>query len=32
LTRILEKRAELWLTTPGGITDHITSLPEGTVS
>ena len=32
LTRILEHRDELWLTTPGGIADHIASLPEGTVA
>lgn len=32
LGRILENRDELWLTTPGGIADHIVSLPEGTVS
>jgi peptidoglycan/xylan/chitin deacetylase (PgdA/CDA1 family) len=31
LARILEHREELWLTTPGGIADHIASLPEGTV-
>ena len=31
LARILEHREELWLTTPGGISDHIASLPEGTV-
>ena len=31
LARILEHREELWLTTPGGIADHIVSLPEGTV-
>ena len=32
LTGILQKRDQLWLTTPGGIADHIASLPEGTVS
>lgn len=32
LTRILEHRDELWLTTPGGIADHIAGLPEGTVA
>lgn len=32
LTRILEHRDELWLTTPGGIADHIISLPDGTVA
>lgn len=32
LTRLLEHRDELWLTTPGGIADHIASLPEGTVA
>ena len=32
LTRILEHRNELWLTTPGGIADHIVSLPDGTVA
>lgn len=31
LARILEHREEFWLTTPGGIADHIVSLPEGTV-
>ena len=31
LARILEHREELWLTTPGGIADHIASLPDGTV-
>lgn len=31
LARIFEHREELWLTTPGGIADHIVSLPEGTV-
>ena len=31
LTRILEHRDALWLTTPGGIADHIATLPEGTV-
>ena len=28
---ILENRDDLWLTTPGGIADHIASLSEGTV-
>lgn len=32
LTRLLEHRDELWLTTPGGIADHIAGLPEGTVA
>jgi peptidoglycan/xylan/chitin deacetylase (PgdA/CDA1 family) len=32
LTGILQKRDQLWLTTPGGIADHIAGLPEGTVS
>jgi len=32
LSGLLETRSVLWLATPGGITDHITSLPEGTVS
>lgn len=32
LTRLLEHRDELWLTTPGGIADHIANLPEGTVA
>ena len=31
LNRILEQRDALWLTTPGGIADHIASLPEGTL-
>ena len=31
LTRLLEHRDELWLTTPGAIADHIASLPDGTV-
>ena len=31
LGRILENRDKLWLTTPGGIADHIASLPEGIV-
>jgi allantoinase len=31
LNRILERRDGLWLTTPGGIADHIASLPEGTL-
>ena len=32
LTGILQKRDQLWLTTPGGIAEHIAGLPEGTVS
>ena len=32
LTRLLKHRDELWLTTPGGIADHIAGLPEGTVA
>ena len=32
LTRILDHRDALWLTTPGGIADHIATLPEGTLS
>ena len=32
LPGILQKRDQLWLTTPGGIADHIAGLPEGTVS
>ena len=32
LTRLLEHRDDLWLTTPGGIADHIAGLPEGTVA
>ena len=31
LNRILEQRDALWLTTPGGIADHIASLPEWTL-
>ena len=32
LTRLLEHRDELWLTTPGGIANHIAGLPEGTIA
>jgi len=32
LSHILDHRDALWLTTPGGIADHIATLPEGTVS
>lgn len=31
LDHILHHRDDLWLTTPAGIADHISSLPEGTV-
>lgn len=31
LDQILKHRDDLWLTTPGGIADFATSLPEGTV-
>jgi len=32
LSHILDHRDALWLTTPGGIADHIATLPEGLVS
>ena len=31
LDHILQHRDEIWITTPGGVADHIATLPEGTV-
>ena len=31
LHHILQHRDDIWLTTPGGVADHIAILPEGTV-
>ena len=31
LDHILQHRDDIWLTTPGGVADHIAQLPEGTV-
>jgi allantoinase len=31
LDHILKQRDDLWITTPGGISDHIAGLPDGTV-
>ncbi|NNE89067.1 MAG: polysaccharide deacetylase family protein [Silicimonas sp.] len=31
LDHVLQHRDDLWLTTPGGVADHIASLPKGTV-
>jgi hypothetical protein len=32
LDHVLKNRDELWLTTPSSIADHISGLPEGTVT
>lgn len=32
LDHILHHRDDLWITTPGGIADHVATLPEGTVT
>jgi peptidoglycan/xylan/chitin deacetylase (PgdA/CDA1 family) len=31
LNHILKHRDDIWLTTPGGVADHVMSLPQGTV-